>query len=796
MNDIVDQAVDILNRGDVIIAPTETVYGIFGDATSTEAIQKIYALKNRPSCNPLIIHVASVDMALDYVDIDLKETELIRLFWENLVVPITFVVKLKPNTPLSKLVTANLPTVAIRRPNNNIALDIIKKFNKPLAVPSANTSSTISPTSYEMVMKDIGPKVPLVIDGGKCLVGLESTILDITKSPYVILRHGGVSLETIQQYMNEKIVENQNDTCVIAPGMMKKHYAPSIPLRMNVEQPDENEAFIAFGKTNLHCECNLSFNSDLNEAARNLFEMVKSCDDPSRFKSIAVMPIPNSGIGRSINDRLKRASYIQRKVVLIILDGFGVSQNIKGNATLEAKYIQDLMKTCPSSLLCASEQCVGLSEGQFGNSEIGHLTIGSGRIIKQKLPMINESISSGEFDQNPELLTFLSKTTTCHIMGLFSDGGIHSHTSHFFHALELLRKRNINIKAHLFLDGRDVAIDDALQTLKNAVDNHDIFLNEIATIQGRYYAMDRDQKWERTEIAYKAIRYGEAAYKNVTNPFNMISEFYKSKTYDETIPPFIMKSYHGMESSDSIWMMNFRTDRIKQILTLFHNDKIKMLNMVDVDREIDQDAYILFKHIPIRNTLGEVVSNYGLKQLRIAETEKYAHVTYFMNGGENITYENEDRVLLKSPNVPDYAETPDMSARLITEKLLDALSSQKYALIITNYANADMIGHTGNLEAAEKSIHFLDQHVKEVVSHARCNGYDVIITADHGNAEFMINDDGSPCKTHTCSKVPFILVSDQSNLFVQDGSLQDVAPTILKLLNIAQPAEMKGTSLM
>lgn len=803
---VLEEAVKLLIDGDIVIAPTETVYGLFGDATSDIAIQKIYTTKGRPSCNPLIIHVSSIDMALTYAELSEQDCELINHFWYVLKAPITFVVSLKKTSGISSFVTAGLETIAIRRPNHPISLALIEKFGKPLAAPSANTSSTISPTSYEMVMDDLGKKVRLVIDGGQCSVGLESTILDISKRPYKILRHGGVSPQVLEKYVGERIECNTNHSCIKAPGMMKKHYAPSSKhLRINAAYSLPGEAFIAFGKTELKCDANLSENGDLYEAARNLFSVIKKFDNNNLYTGIAIMPIPSIGIGKAINDRIERASYVSsKKVLLIILDGFGIVDSSIGNATSEAKYIYSLFKRHHGTLLDASEEYVGLPHGQFGNSEVGHLTIGTGRVVKQKLPMITEAMENGDIEQNQELISSLKNIKTCNIMGLFSNGGIHSYLSHFFYCLKILRKHNIEIKAHLFLDGRDVAQDDALKTLEDALTNGDIFLSEIATIQGRYFAMDRDKKWERTDIAYDAIKNGVSA-ENITitdDPVALIRDFYQSGVYDENILPIVMNGYEGASKSvDSVfWMVNYRTDRVKQILHRIVDDGYRVINMVSVDEDIDAKSITLFKNQCLKNNLGEVVSSYGLRQLRLAETEKYAHVTYFFNGGEDVVYKNEDRILVPSPNVSDYASTPDMSAQAITEKLLSALAMKnKYDLIVVNYANADMIGHTGNYDAAKSSLKSLDTYVKRVVECASQEEYDVVLTADHGNAEQMINKDKTICKTHTCSKVPFIYVPccDQDNSAAsKSGSLQDIAPTILKILRIDPPKEMTGKSLI
>jgi 2,3-bisphosphoglycerate-independent phosphoglycerate mutase len=638
-----------------------------------------------------------------------------------------------------------------------------------------------------MVQEDIGNKIPLIIDGGKCSTGLESTILDITKLPYVILRHGGISQEAIEDVLQCKVCVNKNEHCIKAPGMTRKHYSPSIPIRMNAKKPNVGEAFIAFGQTHEEHVINLSREGNLEEAAHNLFSIIKSCDDKQRFCGIAVAPIPNYGIGAAINDRLKRASYKPRKVLLVILDGFGVSDQVlsQGDATQEAKSIQRLFERYPSSLLDASGKSVGLSPEQFGNSEVGHLTIGAGRIIKQKLPMISDSIKNGEFCRNEKLLDFLKNTKVCHIMGLFSDGGVHSHITHFLYCIELLRNHDIVVKSHLFLDGRDVARDAALKTLAGAIDEKRIFLREIATVHGRYYAMDRDNKWDRTNASYEAIKNASSQHQGVCDPVALIDRFYQSELYDENIPPFVMNGYNGIVASDSVWMLNFRQDRIKQILSLFQRDNIRVLNMVD-----------LFNHQILENSLGEVIAMHGLKQFRIAETEKYAHVTYFMNGGREKVFPDEHRVLVPSPKVQNYENTPSMSSHKITEQLLNSLSTQEYDLVIVNYASPDMIGHTGNLDVTKKAITILDEQIAEIVNFSQSLGYDILITSDHGNAEKMINEDGSPCKTHTTSKVPFVYISDNTDVFVRNGSLQDVAPTILYLLDIDKPNGMTGSSLV
>jgi 2,3-bisphosphoglycerate-independent phosphoglycerate mutase len=812
---IIRKAVQILSEGDAVVAPTETVYGLFCDATSDSAVRKVYEIKGRPISNPLIVHVGSMNMAIRYAVLTKQDIEMINLFWDKLV-PVTFVVPLPKNSRISKLVTAGSDTVAIRMPTHRVTNKIIKLFGRPLAAPSANTSTMLSPTSYKMVMDDIGNRVRLVIDGEDCWFGLESTIVDITiPGKYRILRHGAASKELIDRTMkavpNREPIEEDgyNIRTPMTPGMMKKHYAPSIPLRMNAAFPRKGEAFIAFGKTSIEHDINLSEDSNLFEAACKLYRYIKMFDNKEKYEGIAVMPIPEEGVGIGINDRLRRASWSncpRPRVLLVILDGFGISEHAAGNATAHAEYIQNLMKTHPCALLEASGRHVGLPDDQFGNSEVGHMTIGTGRINKQKLSLINDSIASGEFDKNPVLLEFFSdiiqKNGACHVMGLFSSGGVHSHIDHFFHYLQLLRNNKIPIRAHLFLDGRDVRRDAALETLEKAIADNKIRKDEIASIHGRYYAMDRDKKWERTQASFRAIVNGESKHESIDDPVAMIKTFYNSdiydeEIYDEEIYPFVMENYHGANENDSFWMINFRTDRIKQIISLIQDEKYSCLNMVSIDSDIDSKSKILFPDIRIRNTLGEVMAKRGLNQLRIAETEKYAHVTYFINGGEDVVYENEDRILVPSPRVPDYSKTPGMSSADITEKLDEAIKSAKYDLIIANYASPDMIGHTGDYEAAAQAIVSIDNHVKNIVQNAMSGGYEVIITADHGNIEYMVNDDKSPCKTHTFSKVPFIYISTACNRCIKsNGSLQDIAPTIFDIMGFEKPEEMTGESML
>ncbi|MDR0640540.1 MAG: 2,3-bisphosphoglycerate-independent phosphoglycerate mutase [Holosporales bacterium] len=485
------------------------------------------------------------------------------------------------------------------------------------------------------------------------------------------------------------------------------------------------------------------------------------------------------------------------KVVLCILDGFGYIPIHNGNATISAECIMRLIHSGNTAFLDASGESVGLPPGQCGNSEVGHFTIGTGRIQKQKLPLIDDAIKSGELEHNEKLTEFVGtlKGNTCHLMALFSNGGVHSSLSHFYWAVSYLRQRGIEIRAHLFLDGRDVGYRDALGTLNKALESGQLKLSEIATIQGRFYAMDRDNRWERTQEAYDAMINAEALYRTAS-PAALLKDFYEKDINDETIPPIIISDYKGASSGDSFWMLNFRTDRIKQILTLLQRGLFRILNMVSCDEAIDSKATILFGHKEVKNTLGEVLAENGAPQLRIAETEKYAHVTYFFDGGRDTEYPYEDRILIPSPKVDDYSQTPDMSAHQITDAIMEAMQRKSHDVIIANFANADMIGHTGNFEATWEALRLLDGHIADILRCAKENGYTVILTADHGNAEHMINTDSTINKNHTCSPVPFLILPDTTKLIRDTGQLSDIAPTILKMLDIDTPPEMSGRSLV
>jgi 2,3-bisphosphoglycerate-independent phosphoglycerate mutase len=482
-----------------------------------------------------------------------------------------------------------------------------------------------------------------------------------------------------------------------------------------------------------------------------------------------------------------------KRVLVCILDGFGYREERYGNAAASSIFVNELMKD--GRLLAASEEGVGLPSGQCGNSEVGHLTIGSGRIVKQRAQLIDDSIRSGRMEANNKLYSFVGecKNNTCHLLGLFSDGRVHSSISHFFWAVKFLRSREINIKCHLIFDGRDVGYRDGLSTLRSALMDGDLCHEEIATIQGRFYAMDRDRRVERTQAAHDLIVSGVSEH-GTSDPLGLIRKFYDLGIHDEVLPPIAVNGYSGAPLGSSLWNLNFRADRVVQMLSSLLSSGFKVLSMVNCKEKADDNLTILFEDFSIKNTLGEVLSKNGVKQLRIAETEKYAHITYFLNGGKDIQYDLEDRILIPSPRVDDYAKTPGMSAKLISDEIVRAMLNQSHDVIVANFANADLVGHTGDFEATKLSIAILDEEVRRLAKSADANGFDMIITADHGNADMMINSDGTPNKTHTCSVVPFIHLPCSGDL--RGGTLADIAPTLLWMLDIGQPSEMTGRRLL
>ena len=507
----------------------------------------------------------------------------------------------------------------------------------------------------------------------------------------------------------------------------------------------------------------------------------------------------------------------KKLTMLMILDGFGENPNNEGNAVNLAKKpnIDKLRKICPVSHIDASGAAVGLPDGQMGNSEVGHTNIGAGRIVYQKLTKITKSIEDGDFFSIPEFTEAIENVkknnSKLHIMGLLSDGGVHSHQRHLYGLLELAKRKGLdnNVFIHAFMDGRDTlpaSGEGYIQELQEKMKEKGV--GKIATLSGRYYAMDRDKRWDRVEKAYNALVRGEGVL--AKDPIQAIEESYQQEIFDEFVVPTVITDANDqplakIESGDSVIFFNFRPDRARQLTRAIVDDKFDgfKTDKLDIDfvcmTEYDDtmpNVKIAFKPEELTNTFGEVVSNLGKKQLRIAETEKYAHVTFFFNGGREEPYPGEDRILVNSPKVATYDLQPEMSAYEVTEKVLEAINSEKYDTIILNFANTDMVGHTGNIDAAIKAVEAVDKCVGEIVEAVQKQNGVLLITADHGNAEQMIDyKTGEPLTSHTTNLVPLILVG-MENVELKDGRLCDLTPTMLDIMEEQKPKEMTGESLL
>ena len=505
-----------------------------------------------------------------------------------------------------------------------------------------------------------------------------------------------------------------------------------------------------------------------------------------------------------------------RKVLLIVIDGFGIGTNDKVSAIALAKkpFLDKLSKEYKSTILTASSEDVGLPDGQMGNSEVGHMNIGAGRIVFQEITRINRSIRSREFFKNPAFLLAAENVkrshSSLHLIGLVSDGGVHSHINHLFALLEFVRSQGVrDVFVHAFLDGRDTPPESGVHYLGELKEK---FLTEgvgeIATVMGRYYGMDRDNRWERTEKAYRAITEGIGI--RCSDAVEGVKESYKNGITDEFVLPIVVerggKPMRLLRDEDSVIFFNFRTDRPRQLTRAFITDNFEKFQRRKLDLTfVTMTPYheefqcpVAFETMHLRKTLGELVSLHGWKQLRLAETEKYAHVTFFFSGGREEPFEGEDRILVPSPRgVPTYDQKPEMSAYGVTEKGIRALESGQYALIVMNYANPDMVGHSGNMSAAIKAVEVVDDCLSKLIPVAKSASYTVLITADHGNADRMIDDDGDPHTAHTVNSVPFILVDEEfhGNLH-RKGKLADIAPTICDLMGMEVPSEMDGESIL
>ncbi len=504
-------------------------------------------------------------------------------------------------------------------------------------------------------------------------------------------------------------------------------------------------------------------------------------------------------------------------VVLCILDGWGLTNDTKYSAIAKAKtpFYDSLIKNYPNTKLEASGLAVGLPDGQMGNSEVGHTTIGSGRVIFQDLPKINKLVKDGKIQDNIVLQDTIKKLKetkgSLHLLGLFSNGGVHSNIDHIISIAKVVADNEINVFIHCFLDGRDTPQMSAINYISKFKEETKGYNNiEIATLSGRYYAMDRDKNWDRISKAYNIIVDGDNK-SSTLNPIEIIENSYKLGKTDEFLEPTTVNDYSGMKDGDAFIFCNFRADRARQLsqalgqvnFNIFERTKvINFSNMVQfTDYSVEHSQYLktMFPNEQITESLGEIISKNGLKQLRIAETEKYAHVTFFFNGGIEREFEGEDRILVKSPAVATYDLKPEMSCLEVNEKLISSIESRKYNLIVVNFANPDMVGHTGNMEAAIKAVEIIDEQLEKLVKTVKNIDGTIFITADHGNIEKMFDESkNQPCTTHTTNQVPFIVVKNNilDIRLAEQGSLADIAPTILKELNIEKPKNMSGNSLI
>ncbi len=503
----------------------------------------------------------------------------------------------------------------------------------------------------------------------------------------------------------------------------------------------------------------------------------------------------------------------RRPVVLCILDGWGHREAREMNAIAQAQTPNwdGFLAACPHGLLQASEGDVGLPAGQMGNSEVGHMNLGAGRVVAQDLPRIDAAVADGSLAGNADLQAFiarvLEKDGTCHLMGLLSPGGVHSHQAHLLALVRILVAANVKVALHAFLDGRDTPPQSAkgyLETFLAKAGKLPGF--RVASLCGRYYAMDRDNRWERTEKAYRVLAEGHG--ERADDPIAAIAKSYEEGVTDEFVQPVAITGHDGIHGGDGVLMANFRADRVRQMFAALLDpdfDHFKRqqclpqnpaLGLTEYSKDLNTFHAVLFPNTELKGILGEVVAAAGKTQLRIAETEKYAHVTFFLNGGREQCFPGEERILVPSPKVATYDLQPEMSADEVTDRLVEAIHASRFDLVVVNYANGDMVGHTGKLAAAIKAVETLDRCLGRLADAVVQADGVLLITADHGNVEKMKDEiSDEPHTAHTLDRVPVVLVNGPETLLA-DGALADVAPTLLELLGLSQPSEMTGHSLL
>lgn len=500
-----------------------------------------------------------------------------------------------------------------------------------------------------------------------------------------------------------------------------------------------------------------------------------------------------------------------KPVVLCILDGWGISQSDVGNAPLLAKtpHFDRVLETCPNARLTTFGPDAGLPKGQMGNSEVGHTNIGAGRVVAMDLGQIDLAIEDGSFQVKPALLGFIKQLKqsggTAHLIGIISDGGVHGHTDHLLAAAQVITEAGIPVAIHAITDGRDVPPKSAKTYLKHLQSSLPDGA-KVATVCGRYFAMDRDNRWDRVEKAYRAMMFGTG--RDYVDPQSVVRDAYARGQTDEFVEPTILSGYGGMTENDGLFCLNFRADRAREILAAlgdpdfdaFERGKpprlAARLGMVDYSTEHNAYMDTVFPKQKIENTLGSWVAKQGLKQFRLAETEKYPHVTFFLNGGQEDPEEGETRYMAPSPKVATYDLMPEMSAAEVTEQLVNAIY-ERYDLIVVNYANPDMVGHTGDIDAAIKACEAVDEGLGRALKALDVTGGAMIVTADHGNCDVMIDPEtGGPHTAHTLNLVPVALIGGPEGAKLRDGRLADLAPTVLQLMGLSQPAEMTGKTLI